>query len=469
MYDADEEGNIINLVSYEWPTQMYHNLLKNATEKNLVKTLENIRHLNALGVGAQGWDHDGEVGAMDMVLANSQVRRQLYTYLDTETDCDVITTDGTIDHWSALTLVKSNPGVSDDSLAIFTDILDKTRTRMASATEAVKKKIRQGHNNLVWYLASSMDLETALPYLHVLAEYKLHTFDVTGPRSRPIFNAIMSQQCNQVVKAEAVMMLISETNYLNSREQTVIDGLIHSNREWTITLLGEVLGLLEMRYVESILPRINNLSYSSTDHRNSVATVFVDHLTKLNCRSDAFIKFIMNCSHEFAIRALDKVFNGKQDDMMEVIRSYLNTTRVRKTDECCVCRDAAANIVIIPCGHQSVCALCVWRLKKCPVCKGEKKSMLFIDEAKKTEKPMDTPEEHTEKPANLPEEEVAVVTDDSGYHSAPDDRPRKTRSTRGYRNPLVLRQKCEKNIEQLNARAKPKKSMIPILMRASSP
>jgi hypothetical protein len=47
----------------------------------------------------------------------------------------------------------------------------------------------------------------------------------------------------------------------------------------------------------------------------------------------------------------------------------LSQTQNAKSSECCVCMDAEANIVFIPCGHLCSCQECSKEISFCPICR----------------------------------------------------------------------------------------------------
>lgn len=47
----------------------------------------------------------------------------------------------------------------------------------------------------------------------------------------------------------------------------------------------------------------------------------------------------------------------------------LSQTQTAKSSECCVCMDAEANIVFIPCGHLCACQECSKEISFCPMCR----------------------------------------------------------------------------------------------------
>ena len=49
--------------------------------------------------------------------------------------------------------------------------------------------------------------------------------------------------------------------------------------------------------------------------------------------------------------------------------STLPHASIQSVNQCVVCRDARADVVLIPCGHLVVCSACAAQLRMCPVCR----------------------------------------------------------------------------------------------------
>jgi hypothetical protein len=48
--------------------------------------------------------------------------------------------------------------------------------------------------------------------------------------------------------------------------------------------------------------------------------------------------------------------------------------------ECCVCCNASANVVFVPCGHKKCCLDCAAQVPRCPICRERKQSVVRVYE-----------------------------------------------------------------------------------------
>lgn len=73
--------------------------------------------------------------------------------------------------------------------------------------------------------------------------------------------------------------------------------------------------------------------------------------------------------------------------MFLVWRRFIQFQRVRHMDMeiCYTCCDSPANVAFVPCGHGGLCHACAGRIlgssRRCPLCRGEIKGVLFVSPA----------------------------------------------------------------------------------------
>mmetsp|Transcript_49737 Transcript_49737/g.159086 ORF Transcript_49737/g.159086 Transcript_49737/m.159086 type:complete len:172 (+) Transcript_49737:550-1065(+) len=61
---------------------------------------------------------------------------------------------------------------------------------------------------------------------------------------------------------------------------------------------------------------------------------------------------------------------------VEEVRAVLCEEAQRR--QCCVCADAAADTVLLPCRHQQLCSTCAASLARCPICRAQVRDRMQV-------------------------------------------------------------------------------------------
>lgn len=96
-------------------------------------------------------------------------------------------------------------------------------------------------------------------------------------------------------------------------------------------------------------------------------------------------KYVVPVGDVSLVTRTNKYFYSIKKNNIKVIESAINKETVTKiyedldVSECAICLDSPKNIIIRPCGHFYLCAICAQSVTNCPICRAKITGLITKD------------------------------------------------------------------------------------------